>query len=82
MSTVVGSVGTGLLLLAYALHATRRIPLGRTYFALNAVGALLAAVASTMLRFAPFVALEIVWLAVAVAGLVRPPVGGRDAAQT
>ena len=73
MSTVVGSLGTGLLLFAYLLHAHGRIPLGRTYFAMNAVGALTAAVASLMLRFVPFVVLEVAWFAVAAAGFVRPP---------
>jgi hypothetical protein len=73
MSTVIGSVGTGLLLLAYALLARGRISLGRTYFAMNAVGALTAAVASGMLRFAPFLVLELVWCAVAVAGFFHPP---------
>jgi hypothetical protein len=73
VSTVIGSLGTGLLLFAYLLHARGRIPLGRIYFAMNAIGALTAAVASVMLRFAPFVVLEIAWLCVAVAGFVRPP---------
>lgn len=72
MSTFVGSLGTGLLLLAYGLLARRVITLGRTYFAMNAAGALLAGVASTMLHFVPFVILEAVWFAVAVAGLWRP----------
>lgn len=81
MSTVIGSIGTGLLLLAYALHATGRIPLGRAYFAINAIGAATAAVASVMLRFAPFVVLELAWLCVAAAGFVRPPRHERDAAQ-
>jgi hypothetical protein len=71
MSTAIGSIGTGLLLVAYALHATGRIPLGRVYFALNAVGALTAAIASVMLRFAPFVILEIAWFCVAAAGFIR-----------
>ena len=78
MSTVIGSLGTGLLLAAYALLAMRRITLGRRYFAMNAVGALLAAAASAMLRFAPFVVLEIAWLAVAVAGFIRPPPAAPD----
>lgn len=79
MSTAIGSLGTGLLLLAYALHATGRIPLGRTYFALNATGALTAAIASVMLRFVPFVILEVAWFAVAAAGLVRSGRERRDA---
>jgi hypothetical protein len=78
VSTVVGSLGTGLLLLAYALLARGRITLGRTYFALNAAGALTAAVASLMLRFAPFVILELAWLAVALVGLLRPPSAAED----
>ena len=82
MSTVIGSVGTGLLLLAYALHATGRIPLGRIYFAMNAIGALTAAVASVMLEFVPFVVLEIAWFCVAAVGFIRPPRKTVDAAQT
>jgi len=73
MATVVGSLGTGLLLLAYALHARRVIPLARTYAAMNGIGALLAGVASTMLHFVPFVVLEVAWFLVAVAGFIRPP---------
>ena len=73
MSTVIGSVGTGLLLLAYLLLARGYIPLGRAYFAMNAAGALIAAAASLMLRFVPFVVLELAWFAVALAGLIRPP---------
>jgi hypothetical protein len=73
MSTVIGSLGTGLMLLAYLLHSRGRIPLGRAYFAMNAVGALTAAAASVMLRFAPFVVLEAAWFCVAAAGFVRPP---------
>jgi hypothetical protein len=82
VSTVVGSIGTGLLLLAYALHASGRIPLGRAYFAMNAIGAVTAAAASVMLRFAPFVILEIVWFGVAAAGFVRTSQKDADAAQT
>lgn len=81
MSTIVGSLGTGLLLLAYALHAAGRIPLGRVYFAMNAIGAATAMTASVMLRFAPFVILEIVWFCVAAAGFIRPPRRAEDAAQ-
>ena len=73
MSTVIGSLGTGLLLVAYLLHARGVIPLGRTYFAMNAIGALTAAIASVMLRFAPFVVLEVAWFGVAAAGFIRPP---------
>ena len=78
MATVVGSLGTGLLLLAYALHARGIIPLGRTYAAMNAIGALLAGVASTMLRFVPFVVLEVAWFCVAVAAFVRPLHASKD----
>lgn len=61
----------GLLLVAYWLHARGSIGLGRIYFLLNATGALMAAAASAMLAFIPFVVLELAWLAVAVAALVR-----------
>lgn len=78
MATIVGSLGTGLLLLAYALHARDVIPLGRTYAALNAIGALLAGIASTMLRFVPFVVLEVAWFCVAAAAFIRPPHASKD----
>ncbi len=81
MSTLVGSLGTGLLLLAYLLLARGWISLGRTYFAMNAAGALTAAIASAMLRFAPFLVLEVAWFSVAVVGFVRPPKRS-DAAET
>jgi hypothetical protein len=73
MVTLVGSLGTALLLLAYALHARRVIPLGRAYAAMNAAGALLVGTTSALLHFVPFVVLEVVWFSVAVAGFVRPP---------
>jgi hypothetical protein len=71
-ATVIGSLGVGVLLAAFVLNgagvlATR----GRSYLALNAVGAALACWASVLLDFAPFVVLEAVWCAAALVGLTR-----------
>lgn len=70
-STVVGSIGVGLLLSAFALNLTGRLTRrSRTYHALNAVGAALAALASWSLGFVPFVVLEGTWCLVATAALL------------
>ena len=72
MNEVLGSVGVFLLLAAYFMnlfgllgHESRR------YQAMNALGAGLAAYASYLIDFIPFVVLESTWLAVSVIALVR-----------
>ena len=73
-ATVIGSLGVGMLLLAFVLNALGKLPAaGRRYLALNAVGAGLACWASVLLGFVPFVVLEATWCAVALAGLIRWP---------
>ncbi|MEA2312078.1 MAG: hypothetical protein QOE28_2046 [Solirubrobacteraceae bacterium] len=72
MSDVVGSVGVGLLLVAFALQRVGRIE-ERWYAVVNVVGAGAAAVASLMIGFIPFVVLELIWCLVALASLVLGP---------
>ena len=72
MSDVIGSVGVGLLLLAFALQRVGRIE-ERWYAVVNAVGAGAAAVASLMIGFVPFVVLELMWCLVALTSLVWGP---------
>jgi hypothetical protein len=68
----IGSLGVALLLLAFFLNATGRLaPRSAHYHVLNAVGAALAGWASWQIGFLPFVVLEAVWCAVALAALVR-----------
>lgn len=75
MSTdqLIGSLGVGLLLLAYVLNVTGRLSKsGRVYAALNAVGAGLACLASWLIAYYPFVVLEGVWTVVSLWALVFP----------
>jgi hypothetical protein len=84
VSDVIGSVGVGLLLVAFALQRLGRIE-ERWYAATNAVGAGAAAVASLMIGFIPFVVLELIWCLVALASLVwrpAPPVVSRPATES
>lgn len=68
----IGSVGVGLLLVAFVLGLTGRLPVSsRLYQSINALGAGLACVAAAMIPFYPFVILEGVWCLVAVAALAR-----------
>ncbi|MBX2808067.1 MAG: hypothetical protein KTR20_05490 [Cellvibrionaceae bacterium] len=63
----VGSLGVGLLLLAYALNVSGRLRKDAVAYAgLNAVGAGLACLASLMIGFYPFVVLEGVWMLVSL----------------
>jgi hypothetical protein len=73
-AAVLGSLGVGLLLLAFVLNGAGRLtPTNRSYLAMNALGAGLACWASVLLGFVPFVVLEATWCAVALAGLIRWP---------
>ena len=71
-ATAIGSFGVGLLLAAFVFNGTGALEArGRGYLMLNAIGAGLACWASVLLDFLPFVVLEGVWCAAAVAGLAR-----------
>jgi hypothetical protein len=69
---IIGTIGVGLILLAYFLHTARFIPNnGKLYFVLNIFGAALACYASFLIGFAPFVVLEGTWTIVSIYGLMR-----------
>lgn len=71
-STVIGSVGVALLLLAFLLNLIKRLAQDSVaYTALNLVGATLSGYASWLIGFIPFVVLEGTWAAVAAIALVR-----------
>ena len=71
-STTIGTLGVGLQLAAFVLNGIGVLEArGRAYLALNAFGAGLACWASVLLGFVPFVFLEAVWCAAALAGLAR-----------
>lgn len=74
LADLVGSVGVALLLAAFALNAFGRLPSESRWYSLaNVVGAALAAVASALIGYLPFVVLEGTWCLVALVNLVRPP---------
>lgn len=70
-SEIVGTVGTSLLLLAFALNVIGRLRVSYLYTALNLVGAGMAAYASYLIDFLPFVILELVWCTTAGVKLYR-----------
>ncbi len=71
-ATTIGFFGVALLLLAFLLNLLKVLRSdGSIYLGLNCVGAGLACYSSYLIMFMPFVLLEGVWAAVAMAGIVR-----------
>ena len=71
-SEIVGSIGVTMLLIAFFMNSFRMIDSGSlVYQAMNAVGAAISCYASYLIGFAPFVVLEAVWCAAAVAAILR-----------
>jgi hypothetical protein len=77
--TLIASIGVALLLLAFLLNLVKRLSSdGSLYSFLNFVGAALAAYASYLIDFMPFVVLEGTWALAAGVSLgrilfARPP---------
>jgi hypothetical protein len=70
---IVGSVGVALLLGAFFANLTGWLTqTSRIYQGLNVAGAAIAAYASYMIDFFPFVVLELTWCLVALVYLLRP----------
>ena len=71
-SVLIGSVGVGLLLLAFFLSLFKIIlQESHAYIFLNIAGAGLSCYASWLIQFLPFVILEGTWAAVACIGLFK-----------
>ena len=69
---LIGSIGVGLVLLAYFLNVSKLIPEnGKLYFVLNIIGAALACYASLLINYWPFVILEGTWTLVSIYGLMK-----------
>lgn len=69
---VIGSLGVGLILLAYFLNTFSFIKKdGQLFFVMNIVGAAVACYASFLIRYIPFVILEGTWTLVSIIGLAR-----------
>jgi hypothetical protein len=72
LSTLIGSLGVALLLIAFFLNLFKYTsPDSRYYIILNILGAGLSGYASALIHFMPFVILESVWCLVALLALVR-----------
>ena len=69
---IIGSIGVGMILLAYFLNTFSLIPKdGYLFFSLNIIGAALACYASFLISYIPFVILEGTWTLVSIIGLAR-----------
>lgn len=69
---VIGTMGVGLILLAYFLNTFSLIPKdNRLFFCMNIIGAALACYASLLINYVPFIVLEGVWCLVSVAGFIK-----------
>jgi len=70
VANILGSVGTTLLVVAFMLNAIGWIRVSFTYTYLNLIGAGLAAGASLLIQFIPFLVLEGVWFLAALLKLI------------
>jgi len=71
-SSVIGSIGVILLLIAFFLNLFNYISReSKTYLLLNIGGAGLSCYASVLIHYTPFVILEAVWCLVAIAATVK-----------
>ena len=69
---MIGTLGVGLILLAYFFNTFSLIPKnGRLFFCMNIIGAALACYASLLINYIPFIILEGVWCLVSVAGFIK-----------
>ena len=65
----IGTIGVGLILLAYFLNTIKEIPEnGKFFFLLNVIGGALSCYAAVLINFLPFVVLEAIWTIVSVYG--------------
>jgi hypothetical protein len=68
----IGTVGVGLILLAYCCSTFKLIAGdSKLFYALNTIGAGLACYASYLISYLPFVILEGTWTLVSLAGLFK-----------
>jgi hypothetical protein len=69
---IIGTLGVGLILLAYFLNTAQLLRRNRRlFYVLNIIGAALACYASYLIMYWPFVILEGTWTLVSIYGLMR-----------
>ena len=67
-----GTIGVGLVLLAYFLNTMKWVPEnGKFFFILNVFGGALSCYAAVLIDFMPFVVLEAIWTLVSIWGLFK-----------
>ena len=67
-----GFVGVSLILLAYFLNLKNKLETTNlTYILMNLVGAVLACLASVLMKYIPFIILEGVWTIVSLGALIK-----------
>lgn len=72
VSSLVGTLGVTLLLLAFVLNLLKKLkPDSAVYLLLNIAGAGLAGISSYMIEFWPFVVLEAVWVFASLIPLIQ-----------
>ena len=69
---IIGTLGVGLILVAYFLNTEKLLPKDeKLYYVLNIIGAALACYASFLINYWPFVILEGTWTLVSIYGLMK-----------
>ena len=69
---IIGTLGVGLILLAYFFNTAKLLPPnGKLFYVLNIIGAALACYASFLITYWPFVILEGSWTLVSIYGLMK-----------
>lgn len=69
---IIGTIGVGLILLAYFLNTTKLMKHDdKLFFVMNGIGAALACYAALLISYWPFVILEAAWTLVSLYGLMK-----------
>ena len=69
---LIGTIGVGLVLIAYFLNTMKYIPVnGKLFYVLNSIGGALSCYAALLINFWPFVILEAIWTFVSIYGLMK-----------
>jgi hypothetical protein len=69
---IIGTIGVGLILIAYFLNIFSFIEKdGKLYFLMNIFGASLACYASLLINYKPFIIIEGTWVIVSIFGFLK-----------
>ena len=69
---IIGTIGVGLILIAYFLNIFSMIKKdGTLFYILNIIGGSIACFASILISFWPFIILEGTWAIVSIVGLLK-----------